>query len=71
VNAKNSVGTTALMAAAFAGHTQVVEALLSRGANANVKDAQGRTALMAAAINGVDDAAQTLIAKGADIEATE
>jgi ankyrin repeat protein len=42
---------THLMYAALEGQTQIVKALLDRGADVNTKDSQGRTALMVATIN--------------------
>ena len=45
LNAKNSVGTTALMILAAAGEADEVRAALKAGADATLKDAMGRTAL--------------------------
>lgn len=48
-------GLTALMAAASAGHIEVVKFLIKSGANANLKDANGRTALDRAKQKGATD----------------
>ena len=45
LNAKGASGRTALMAAAFGTHYDVVKFLLEKGAALNLRDAQGRTAL--------------------------
>ena len=44
---------TPLMSAAEAGHHDVVEALLARGADVNAADMENTTALMLAAKNGM------------------
>jgi ankyrin repeat protein len=52
VNAKDNLGGTALMRAAFDGHKEVVELLLEKGADVNAKDKDGGTALMIAYVKG-------------------
>jgi len=53
------------MMAAQNGHTEVVEALLGKGANVNAKDNDGATALMAAVHKGHTDIVQLLKKAGA------
>lgn len=48
-------GWTALRAAAWGGHTQVVDLLLKHGADVDVADSDHRTALRAAAWGGHED----------------
>jgi uncharacterized protein len=48
VNAKDDVGWTALMGASYAGHLNLVQALLAKGAEVNAKANNGKTALMVA-----------------------
>lgn len=69
VNAKDKSGVTPLKDAAKYGHKDVVEHLLTKGANVNVKDGEGVTPLCSAAANGRTEVAQLLIAKGADVNA--
>ncbi|GAB2504056.1 ankyrin repeat domain-containing protein [Lysobacter humi (ex Lee et al. 2017)] len=52
VDAKDPQGRSALHAAAFAGHVEIVLALLDAGADPTLADAQGRTPLMEAARGG-------------------
>jgi len=53
-------GLTPLMAAASAGHADVVAFLLGKGADAALKDANGRTALDRAVTFGANDVAKLL-----------
>jgi serine/threonine-protein phosphatase 6 regulatory ankyrin repeat subunit B len=57
---------TALHLAAYNGHRQTVEFLLSKGAEVNAKGNDGSTPLIAAAQKGHKEVMQLLIAKGAD-----
>ena len=66
LEATDAQGRTALIAAARAGHVDVVEALLSAGANVDVCDGSGTTALAAAALAGHEDVVGMLIEWGAD-----
>ena len=58
--------TTALMEAAFHGHTEIVQLLLQAGAGKDWWDAQGRTPLMMAAGKGNMEIARLLLQAGAD-----
>jgi len=46
LNVKDQKGQTALMAAAYRGHTDCMKVLLDKGANVNIIDKAGKTALM-------------------------
>jgi ankyrin repeat protein len=50
VNRTDDEGRTALIAAAYMGHSEIVEHLLDFGAEINHEDADGRTALSVAAL---------------------
>lgn len=63
--------SAALMAAAQAGDTARIQALLEAGADANWVDANGMTPLMAAARDGHLAAVQALLAAGADVNARD
>ena len=52
VDLQNDLGTTALMAATFYGHTSTVLLLLQHTANPNLQNIAGITALMIAALEG-------------------
>ena len=62
-------GWTALMFATDKGLTDVVEALLANGADANATNFVGVTALMSAAYRGDTRMAEMLLANGADVHA--
>ena len=70
VHAKNKIGETALMAAAFGGYGQIIDALLAQGANTDVNTQrnEGQTPLMAAASNGHIDTVRVLLAHGAEVD---
>ena len=66
----NLAGLTPLMEAARAGSVEVVEALLTGGANVNASEATGgQTALMWAAAEKHPEVVRALIGRGADIRA--
>lgn len=46
VDARNSMGLTALTAASFQGHVGIARRLVARGADVNLSNAAGQTALM-------------------------
>ena len=50
--AKSNIGLTALMCAAYKGHTAAAALLLDRGADAGAKNNASVTALMLAALSG-------------------
>src|ERR1035441_4161617 len=62
-------GRTALIAASWAGHLDVVQTLLAAGANVNARDDQGRTALAIASERSFLDVVQALLAARADVNA--
>ena len=64
-------GSTALMIAAYKGHTDIVELLLNNGAQIETQNNDGDTALMRAVINNSIDAALVLLVHGANIEAED
>jgi ankyrin repeat protein len=73
ISARDTDGSTPLHCATWKGHRNVVELLLSRGADVNVRnqnDHWGTTALHAAAHANQRAIAELLIAQGADIHAT-
>ena len=65
MNARDNIGNTALIMTAHEGHTEAVEALLSKGADINAKDNLGNTALMYATREGHAEIAQLLRDAGA------
>ncbi len=60
-------GKTALMLAAFEGHTATVQTLLANDVQVNTQAKDGATALMLAAARGHTDVVTALLAKGADV----
>ena len=62
-----SHGQTALMWAAWEGHTQVVRALIEHGAEGHARTTTGYTALLLAAREGYTDTTQALLEAGADV----
>lgn len=70
INKKDPAGFTPLMIAAGLGNPQMVELLLTAGADVFIMDSRmGATALHKAAQSGVVDAAKLLIRRGAFIDA--
>jgi ankyrin repeat protein len=73
IGARDTDGSTPLHCATWKGHQNVVELLLSHGADVNARnnnDHWGTTPLHAAAHANQRAIAELLIAKGADINAT-
>ena len=60
-------GQTALMWAAWEGHTQVVRGLIAHSADVHARTTTGYTALLLAAREGYQDTTQTLLEAGADV----
>ena len=58
---------TALMAAAYRGHTSIVQYLLDEGAPVNTQDVNGVTSLMLASQGGHSEVVRVLINYGADV----
>ena len=65
------LGVTPLIAAARAGHADVVDVLLAAGADVNAADARGRTPLIAAIDSGDRVSAGLLLARDADLHAVD
>ena len=63
------LGWTPLHFAAEAGRTDIVEFLITKGADVNTESRQGRIPLHIAADNGYKEIAELLIAKAADVNA--
>jgi ankyrin repeat protein len=60
--------TTALSAAAYYGHREIVDLLLGQGADINKKDDEaGTTPLMGAIVGGEPEIADSLVQRGADV----
>ena len=69
VNARDSIGYTALMWAAHYDAVDAAKALIEAGADMNAKDNNGYTALMVTVGKGSFDVAKVLIEAGADLNA--
>lgn len=67
----NLKGYTPLMVSTLTGQTGIVNALLDKGATANLTNNRGSTALMIAVWRGHLDIAEALLDKGADIDARD
>lgn len=67
VNGADEEGRTALMIAAFDGHSDVVQLLLDKGAEVDHLDAQGRSALMYAASGPFPETVDLLLRWGAKV----
>jgi ankyrin repeat protein len=67
VNATDSSGRTALVEAAWGGHTDIVKYLIEKGANVNTGDNVGYTALMRASEEGHNAVVTVLVQKNADV----
>jgi cytohesin len=70
VNARHkSGGLTPLHFAAYYGHEEIVELLITKGANVNAKEEKGWTPLHFAAYYGHEEIVELLITKGANVNA--
>lgn len=67
VNAKNQLGRTALMGAAYYGNKSIVKELVVEGVDVNLADEQGKTALMLAVANQKLEVVEVLLFAGADV----
>ena len=67
LNEVDKDGSTALMLAARAGHTETVQVLIQAGADLNKANEYGITALMRAAHEGHAETVQALIQAGVDL----
>ena len=67
VNHADQDGVTALMRAAFHGHTEIAQALLAAEAEVNQADKGGDTALIWAAFHGHTETVQAMLAAGAEV----
>uniref|UniRef100_A0A667ZNA2 Uncharacterized protein n=1 Tax=Myripristis murdjan TaxID=586833 RepID=A0A667ZNA2_9TELE len=61
-------GRTALRAAAWGGHEEVLLTLLDHGAQVDKADCEGRTPLIAAAYMGHREAVEILLDHGAEVD---
>ena len=68
---KGGTGIRDLFAAAVQGNVEVVQALLSQGADFNKSDGHGRTALFLAAGQGNLEVVQALLSHGADVNKSD
>ena len=71
VNASEATnGQTALMWAAWEGHTDVIRTLLAHGAEVDARTTTGYTALVLAAREGYRETSEALLEAGADVNAS-
>ncbi len=68
VDGRGDFNTTALMRAAYRGHTEIAQTLVSSGADIGIRDRGGATALHLAARAGHIAIVQLLLKYGADLE---
>ena len=71
IDAADGTGLTALMSAAFMGHSDILATLLAQGASIEQVDQSGYTALMYACNAGHTAAVQVLLAAGANPHAAD
>lgn len=69
INAREDYGNTALSSAAYKGHTDTVQLLITAGADINANKRGGGTALHSAALGNHKEVVQLLVAHGADVDA--
>jgi ankyrin repeat protein len=71
INARDSQGESALLAAPLTGNYEIVRELLNQGADVNVKGDNGYTILMSAASSGKIELLEELLKRGADVNAKD
>lgn len=71
VNARGTLGRTALMTAALHGHVEIARALVQAGADVNLADERGATALMEAARAGAHHVLDVFARKGAALDSAD
>ena len=64
---ERELGRSAIIIASIAGHADLVDLLLSKGANINDKDKYGASSIMWASREGHVNVAELLLSKGANI----
>lgn len=69
INLRTSIGVTPLHLAAWNGHKDMTELLISKGIDVSVKAEDGETPLYGAAENGRIALVELLLARGADVNA--
>lgn len=69
VDVQDQEGNTALMLAAYHGHTETVRALLGRGADVDRRNGRDQSPVAGALFKGEDAIVTLLIAAGADLDA--
>jgi uncharacterized protein len=62
-------GNTALMLAAYHGHTATVQRLVDRGADVNLRNNRNQSPVAGAIFKGEDEVVRILAAAGADLDA--
>ncbi|MFC8230152.1 ankyrin repeat domain-containing protein [Streptomyces sp. NPDC057287] len=69
VDVQDREGNTALMLAAYHGHTGTVRALIGRGADVDLRNARDQSPVAGALFKGEDAIVGALVAAGADLDA--
>ncbi|MYQ36891.1 hypothetical protein B046DRAFT_05550 [Streptomyces sp. LamerLS-316] len=69
VDVQDPEGNTALMLAAYHGHTETVRALIGRGADVDLRNARDQSPVAGALFKGEDAIVAALVAAGADLDA--
>lgn len=69
VDVQDAGGNTALMLAAYHGHTASVRALIGRGADVDLRNGRDQSPVAGALFKGEDAIVAALVAAGADLDA--